>query len=549
MTSTTARRSPATATSATVRLLVAARLLMLRRDRVRPASPAALAKRFDPSFVITPTIALLSDLAVRAVTQPDQRDIVTTPPRTGKSRLLAVTTPVWALARDPDAEVVLVSYSDELAQEHSRDARRLITEHSAYLGITLAADKTAVGRWRVEGRAGGLLATGINSGLTGRGADLMVVDDPVKDAQEADSAAHRRRVVNEYRSTIATRLHPAASALLVMTRWHPEDLAGHLLDTEPDVWTHTNIPAVATAGVPDALGRSPGTAMTSALGFTAEHFAAARRTSGERAWAALYLGVPAAPSGGLVKRDWLDGWRLPAAPPHSMLTVVGVDPSDSGSGDSCGLVACSMTADGVVAVIADQSAPMTSDQWARAAVDLATQVGASEIAVESFAARETYARVMADALRRAKLDRPIRSTQWPPVGSGRGKGDAVARSSALLQGLETGTVRLAGHFAALEQAAVTWQAGQHQPDSLAALVVAHDVLVHSAGQRWSFATPGKFDGARFTEHLGGESAPRRQHSGAVVVPFDSPMRRRFTDRTAYDPTRGSVLGGSRRRAP
>ncbi|BCO41222.1 hypothetical protein MINTM001_23610 [Mycobacterium paraintracellulare] len=473
----------------TIEAMTATRALQAGRDRQRPSNPADLARRLDPKFVVTPTIRLLSNIAVRAVKEPDCRDIVTTPPRTGKSRLLAVWEVVWALMRDPDLQIVLVSYSDELAQAHSREARQLINEHADYLGFRLSTDKTAVGRWRVEGYAGGLLATGINSGVTGFGADLMVIDDPVKDAAEADSAAHRRRVITEYRSTLATRVHPGGSVLLVMTRWHERDLAGELLDAEPDVWTHTNVPAVAETGVPDALGREPGAAMTSALGFTADHFAAARRTSGERAWYALYEGVPSAPEGGLVKREWLEQWRLPAAPSGAVKTVIGVDPADSGSGDACGIVAASLTAEGVVAVIADVSAPMTSDQWARAAVDLAVDVGASEIAVEGFSARETYRRVVNDALRRAKLRRPINVTTWPPKGSGRGGGDAMARSSALLQGLETGTTRIAGHLPALEQAAVTWQAGQHQPDSLAAVVVAHDVLVHSIGRQMGFASP------------------------------------------------------------
>ena len=74
--------------------------------------------------------------------------------------------------------------------------------------------------------------------------------------------------------------------------------------------------------------------------------------------------------------------------------MVGVDPADSGSGDSCGIIAASLTGEGVVAVIADVSASMTSDQWTRAAVDLTVDVGASEIAVEGFAARETYQRVV-----------------------------------------------------------------------------------------------------------------------------------------------------------
>lgn len=495
-----------------LRTLVAVRALSAATQRRRPTSPAELARRLDPTFVVTPTIRLLSDIAVRSVTAPDQRDIVSTPPRTGKSRLLAVWTVVWALMRDPDMQVMLVSYSDELSQAHSREIRRIVNEHSAFLGFTIAADKSSVGRWAVDGRRGSLLATGIQSGATGFGADLLIIDDPVKDAQEADSAAHRRRIVGEYRSSLATRVHPGGSTLLVMTRWNPADLAGELLDSEPEVWTRTNIPAVAESGVPDALGREPGVAMTSALGFTAEHFAAARRTSGERAWWALYMGVPAAPEGGLVKREWLDAWRLPCAPARPVYTVVGVDPSDSGSGDSCGLIAASVTSDGVVAVIADQSAPMTSEQWASAAVRLAVDVGASEIAVESFAARETYQRVVKQALGRHKLDRPVKVTAWPPKGSGRGGGDAVARSAALLQALEVGTCRLAGYLPTLEAAALTWQAGQHQPDSLAALVVAHDVLVHAAGQRWVIAAPvgtlraaGDARGTTFRDTLGRRS--------------------------------------------
>ena len=123
----------------TLAALIAARALGAARQRQRPSTPVELARRLDPRFVVTPTIRLLSDLAVRSVTDPDQRDIVTTPPRTGKSRLLAVWTIVWALMVDPDTQIVLVSYSDELAQAHSREARRIINEHSEFLGFGLSA--------------------------------------------------------------------------------------------------------------------------------------------------------------------------------------------------------------------------------------------------------------------------------------------------------------------------------------------------------------------------------------------------------------------------
>ncbi|MBM4536277.1 hypothetical protein GS433_17970 [Rhodococcus hoagii] len=467
--------------TAPVRTLAAVRAVRAARERHRPETPADLARRMVPGYRVTPTIALISAALHDAITNPGRRYIITTPPREGKSTLVSQVGVLAALAHDPDSRVILASYGDDLAREHSHEARALIGGHADLLGFRLSTDKTAVGRWRVEGRRGGLLAAGILSGITGFGADLLLLDDVVKNAQEADSAAHRQRVLHEFRSTLMTRLHPGASVVIVMTRWHPTDLAGTLLAEEPDRWQHINIPAVATLGVPDALGREPGAAMVSAPGRSAEDFADLRRSVGERTWFALYEGVPTPPEGGLVKRTWFDNWRLPAAPAAPVRTVVGVDPSDSGRGDACGIVAASLTEDGAVVMLRDDSAPMTSEQWAQRAVDLAVEVGASEIAVEGFAARETYVRVVRDALRRRDgVTWPIRVTSWPPRGSGRGRGDSMARSAALLQALEVGTARLAGHFTDFEDAAALWQAGQHQPDGLAALVIAHDVLTAGA---------------------------------------------------------------------
>ncbi|WP_206676446.1 DUF6602 domain-containing protein [Mycobacteroides franklinii] len=269
--------------------------------------------------------------------------------------------------------------------------------------------------------------------------------------------------------------------MLGMTRWHQEDLAGELLAAEPDIWTHTNVPAIAETGVPDALSRDSGAAMTSALGFTPEHYAAARRTSGERAWYALYMGSPTTPQGGLIKAAWLDTWRMAAAPTRPLRTIVAVDPSDSGKGNRCGIIAASQ-ADGVVALIADRSEPLTSEQWARRAVELAVEVGASQIAVETYTAGETYVRIVKDTLRRMRPNYSITVTPW------RGKGDALARSAAIRQAFEVGTCRIAGHLPEFESAAVSWQTGQHQPDSLAAAVIASDRLSR-AGAGMTFGAP------------------------------------------------------------
>lgn len=306
-----------------------------------------------------------------------------------------------------------------------------------------------------------------------------------------------------------------------------------------------NVPAVAAAGIPDALEREPGTPMISALGRTGEQFNEIRRAVGERAWWSLYMGMPSSPEGGLIKREWLQQWRLPASPQRPTYCVVGVDPSDSGQGDSCGIVAASIGADGVVAVITDVSAPMTSDQWARAAVELALDVGASEISIEAYSARETYQRVAKDALKRYKIDRPIKVSAWPPKGSGRGGGDSIARSSALIQGFEVGTVLLAGHHLELEEAAVQWQQGQHQPDCLAALVVAHDVLIHAVGQIWNFVSP--IDLEKRRREMERDPARSGRFAGRLgsrdLSPVDPRLRQRVSGNT-YNPLAhlGQILG-------
>lgn len=333
--------------------LIDAAALSAARRRQRPATPAALGKRVVPGFTIVPTTALISDVLLDAVRNPDRRYVLSTPPRSGKSLLASVIVPVFALMLDNDASVIVKSYGDELAEEHSREARRLIAEHPGLLGIDLAPDKTAVGRWRVAGRRGGMLAGGILSSTTGFGASsLLVVDDPIKGAAEADSPAYRRRLLAEFKTSLLSRLHPGASCVVVTSRWHELDLAGELLaGSEGDHgarWTHVNIPAIATAGIPDVLGREPGTAVVSALGRDLEGFREIQRAVGSRAWAALYLGAPSTDGGSLIRSDWLDSHRLPAAPARPVRTAVAVDPADSGEGDATGIVAGSLAPDGTV---------------------------------------------------------------------------------------------------------------------------------------------------------------------------------------------------------
>lgn len=504
----------------------AARAVAAASSRRRPASPAELAVMLIPGYHVTPSIQLISDELVRAVEEDDGRLVLTMPPRLGKSTLVSRIFPVWLLMRDPDCEIILKSYGDQLAEEHSAAARALIAEHSAALGFALAEDRKSVGRWRVDGRRGGMLAGGILSGTTGFGANYLIVDDPVKGAQDADSDAYKRRLLSEFKASLLTRLMPGGSAILVLTRWAEDDVAGSLLEETGSRWRAVNIPAISTSGVPDALQRSrSGVALTSANGFTLERFTEIKAEVGTRQWAAMYLGTPTSPEGGLIKAAWIDGHRLIAASRGSTLTVVGVDPAESGEGDETGIVAGQVGRDGQIALTHNASAHLTSEGWVNRAAQLATAIGASRIVVEGYSAATTYVRLLREAVARQGSEHQITVSTWPPKGQAR-KGDALSRSQGLIAALETGRCRVAGQLPDLEADMLSWEAGQHQPDSVAAATIVFETLAASAAGQITIATP---DSRRLGERSG-RAAIAGIDRGGQVLPFNNPLARRVGGR-------------------
>lgn len=472
------------------------------------ANAAELAASLDPTWKITPGNRLVAEAIEETIHTRRGRLLITMGPQEGKTSLAAIWGVIRALQWHPEWRCMLASFSSILAEESSIAARNLIAKHGSdavdpltqiagedELGLALAYDKASAAAWRLRGHRGGLVAVGLGGTISGRPADLLIIDDPIKGMESADSASVKRHVIEGFQGDLTTRLAPGAPIILIQTRWAVDDLAGWILEQEskrPESqrrWRHVNIPALAEEGLHDSLGRTPGEWLVSARGRTPQDWEETRDTVGSRVWAALYQGSPSPLEGGLIKKAWLETHRLTLPPVNPVLTVVGVDPCDSGRGDDAGIVAASLTSDGKVAMIADKSAQMTSDEWARTAVRLAVEVGASKIVVESFAARETYRRVVAEAIEDEKPPHEIEVVPWPPNGSKRGGGDSMARSTMLLAGLENGRTRLAGHFPVWEGRATGWQSGQHQPDGLAALVVAHDELIHAAGLAWDMALP------------------------------------------------------------
>lgn len=299
---------------------------------VRWQFPGDLAATVNPKTVVTPALTLVDEALRKVYETPDSRLIISIAPQEGKSVRVAGDFPAWWLAQRPDARVIMGSYSSSLAARNGRQIRRRITDHD--LGIEIADDNGAVQDWTLKGYDGGVLSVGVGSGLTGRPADLLIIDDPIKDRKEADSDLHRDNTWDWWESTASTRLAPGAPVVLILTRWHHDDLAGRLMKSDasqdeenpdslssdtfdeyqsdrpliPFRWTILNIPAEAdfdpNKGETDILGRQPGEFMVSARRRTQEQWQARKRSAGPHTWASLYQGHPTPGSGDMFPKEW-----------------------------------------------------------------------------------------------------------------------------------------------------------------------------------------------------------------------------------------------------
>lgn len=228
-----------------------------------------------------------------------KRLMVLMPPRHGKSQLVSRHFPAWYLGRNPQKEFISASYGADLASDFGRDVRNILAtpEFAAvFPGNGLAADSTAKDRWHTR-HGGGYVAAGIGTAITGRGADILNIDDPVKDRAAAESEVTRKATLDWYRSTAYTRLMPGGSVVVTMTRWHEEDLGGTLLEEAKnggDQWEVLCLPALANAAN-DPLGRSVNEALWPDR-YPAESLQAIRSAIGERDFGALYQQEPR-PSG------------------------------------------------------------------------------------------------------------------------------------------------------------------------------------------------------------------------------------------------------------
>lgn len=222
-----------------------------------------------------------------------RRLMVHMPPGAAKSTYASILFPAWWFARRPRSSVIAACHTAGLAEHFGRRLRALIDEHGPRLGYGLAAGDRAAHRFSTT-LGGEYFATGVGGPITGRRADLALIDDPVRSHADADSAALREALWDWYRSDLLSRLKPGGRVVLVMTRWHPDDLGGRLAATPG--WRILRLPAIAEAD--DPLGRAPGVALWPEWE-DAEALAERRLAVGERAWAALYQQRPRLRQGGM----------------------------------------------------------------------------------------------------------------------------------------------------------------------------------------------------------------------------------------------------------
>lgn len=209
--------------------------------------------------------------------------------------------------RYPAREFMLLSYGDDLAIEHSSAARSMFSIFSPLItGAGMSRDSKSVSRWMVDvgsgGRGGGMMACGIGSSVTGRRADVIVVDDPFKNWEEANSEVAREKVWDAYRSVIRSRLRPKGCIVVIQTRWHKDDLTGRLLDHEGGMkWEHVKLPARALEN--DLLGRDIGTPLWPEMYDDAE-LTEVEGDIGPVFWACEFQQEPEEPKGRFFKSDW-----------------------------------------------------------------------------------------------------------------------------------------------------------------------------------------------------------------------------------------------------
>lgn len=273
--------------------------------------PVGLAKYVDPTYIVAPHIALLNEYAIEVVTGRLSGVIEEISVRSGKSVFTSKYLPAWTLGRFPDKQIILTGHEADFAESWGRAARDVIDLVGEDLfHIRVRPDTSAARRWSVQkwearrwvNTGGSMTAVGVGGSITGRGGNLIICDDPVKDDKQANSKTQREAMWTWWRATLLTRAEPDAGIIMVMSRWHEDDLVGRIKEQMKQggrQFACITLPALAEEG--DLLGREVGEALFPQR-YNEEALAQIKQDVGDYWFNALYQQRPRPPEGSLFKR-------------------------------------------------------------------------------------------------------------------------------------------------------------------------------------------------------------------------------------------------------
>jgi predicted phage terminase large subunit-like protein len=310
-----------------------ARFDLIKFARLMFPDPSAMDDLSRSLFDVQPHHRLIAEAMEKVAKGEILRLIISMPPRHGKSELVTRCGTAWFAGLNPWAQIILGGYAQDFAEtEFGRKIKRLMDTDrykEVFPEISFGGGSKAVDELMLS--AGGqIMSKGRGGGTTGKGADLFIIDDPIKDAKEADSETIRKDVWEWFNTVASTRLMPGGRIVIIMTRWHEDDLVGRLIDPQhpqhnPAIarqWTVLKLPGVFTeehTEIAKVLGKKVGDSLWPAR-YPPEHINNIRIQS-PRTYTALYQGDPTPPEGSLFQADWLHEYRPEDLPAFDKLNI------------------------------------------------------------------------------------------------------------------------------------------------------------------------------------------------------------------------------------
>lgn len=271
-------------------------------------TPATFAFKVSrQSWIPAKHLQYISARVAKAIARGNGRIIISAPPRHGKSQLTSIWTPAWLMENYPHYRTILAAYGADLATGFSRQVRDVFTDkdNHALLSTRIRKDASRVEAF-VTQQGGGMYAVGLGGAITGRGANVLLIDDYIKEIKEALSPAYRDYIWNWFVTTAFTRLEPGGTCIIIATRWHSDDLIGRLIAQDGTTatggkWEYIELPAIAEEN--DQIGRKPGEPLFVER-YPLERLDELRETLGTIFWAALFQQKPVDETARITDSSW-----------------------------------------------------------------------------------------------------------------------------------------------------------------------------------------------------------------------------------------------------